>query len=284
MGTSLYENGTCVKPMFPKILSEDYMSLVQGQERLAYSLIITFGNSISYEFKETIVKVNKSYTYNSIYDDANFNYSILKDYVYRLSGIETNDSHKWIEILMLYYNTKAGEILKQKNSGILRAQKGKNLELAKQFEAFGEEYMYLSYESAKYCAPDSESFHSMLQVNSYAHASSPIRRYVDIINQFALKDKEFTYETIDRFNSSQKLAKAYERDLIYIDLYKNKRVIEGIVLNSDEIFVSLLKKIITMKNEFEKGTSVKLSYYMNPQGVKWKERIIFKYVNMMKSI
>lgn len=276
MGTSLYENGKCVKPMFPKILSEDYMSLVEDKERLAYSLIITFGNTITYEFKETIVKVNKSYTYNSVYDDGNFNYKILQDYVYRLSGIETNDSHKWIEILMLYYNTKAGEILKEKNSGVLRAQKGKNLELAKQFEVFGEEYMYLCYESAKYCIPDSESHHSMLQVSAYAHASSPIRRYVDIINQFALKNKEFTYQTIERFNSIQKLAKTYERDLIYIDLYKNKRVVQGIVLNSEEIFVPLLKKIIYLKNNFEYKTKVNLSYYMNPQNLRWKDKIIFQ--------
>ena len=45
IGTSLYENGACIKPMFPTILSEDYMSLVEGKERLAYSLIITFGET-----------------------------------------------------------------------------------------------------------------------------------------------------------------------------------------------------------------------------------------------
>jgi exoribonuclease R len=276
MGTSLYKEGVCVKPMFPKVLSEDYMSLVEGQERLAYSLIIRFDETISYEFKETIVKVNKSYTYESVYNDTNFNYTILKDYVYRLSGLVTDDSHKWIEILMLYYNSKAGEILKKNNCGILRSQSGIKLEMAKQFEEFSDSYNYLCYESAKYCLPDSNTNHSMLQVGEYAHASSPIRRYVDIINQFALKGKEFSYECIERFNSSQKLAKSYERELIYIDLYNNKRVLEGIVLNSEKIFIPVLKKIVTLQNNFEKKTLVKLIYYMNPQGNKWKEKIIFQ--------
>ena len=60
MGTSLYNSGTCVKPMFPKVLSEDLMSLVAGQERLAYSLIITFGESIK-----------KSYSINNLNGQPN---------------------------------------------------------------------------------------------------------------------------------------------------------------------------------------------------------------------
>jgi exosome complex exonuclease DIS3/RRP44 len=278
MGTSLYQNGTCVKPMFPKLLSEDLMSLVEGQERLAYSLIISFGETITYEFKETIVQVNKSYTYESVYNDTNFNYPILKDYVYRLSGLETNDSHKWVEILMLYYNNKSGDILKQKGSGILRSQKGVNIEMAKLFEEFSNSYNYLCYESAKYCLPNEDTVHSQLNLQNYAHASSPIRRYVDIINQFALKEKQFSYESIDRFNTIQKLAKNYERDLIYIDLYKNKKILEGIVINSDKVFVPILKKIINLKNIYDKNSSIQLTYYMNPQGIKWKEKVLFQII------
>jgi exoribonuclease R len=283
MGTSLYQNGTCVKPMFPKVLSEDLMSLVQAQERLAYSLIITFDtyDTISYEFKETVVKVDKSHTYDTIYNDSICEQ--LKKYVAKLSGIVTHDSHKWVEILMLHYNTKAGETLKQKNCGILRAQKGINLEMAKIFEEFSENYNYLCYESAKYCLPTEYTTHSQLQVANYAHVSSPIRRYVDIINQFALKEKEFSYECIERFNAIQKLAKSYERDIIYIDLYKNKKELNGIVLNSEQIFVPILKKIVKLKNEYEKKSDVKLIYYMNPQNLKWKEKIIFKLIDEVEN-
>ena len=277
IGTSLYNSGTCVKPMFPRELSEDKMSLVQGQDRLAYSLIITFNDdTTNYSFKETVVKVDKSYTYKSIYDDQNFNYKSLQYFVYKLSGVETEDSHKWVEILMLIYNTKAGEILKQRNSGILRAQKGVNLEMAKQFESFSDTYNYLCYESAKYTLPTSNTEHSMLQLQAYAHASSPIRRYVDIINQFALKNKDFQYECIERFNSIQKLAKNYERDLLYIDLYTNKRTIESIVLNSERVFIPLLKKIIKLSNTFNVNEKVNLIYYMNPQQMRWKDKIVFQ--------
>ena len=274
MGTSLYQNGKCVKPMFPKMMSEELMSLVEGEERLAYSLIINFNECITYEFAETIVKVNKSHTYDSFYNDSI--YAKLKEYVYALSGIETDNTHKYVEILMLYYNTKAGEALKQKNVGILRNQKGVNLEMAKLFDTFSDNYNYLCFESAKYCLPSENTAHNQLNVENYAHASSPIRRYVDIINQFALKNIFIDYQCIDRFNTIQKLSKNYERDLIYIDLYKNKKILSGIVLNSEKIFVVELKKIVSLKNSFEKEASVNLSYYMNPQGIKWKEKILFQ--------
>ena len=276
IGTSLYENGSCIKPMFPTILSEDYMSLVEGKERLAYTLIIIFGETITYSFQETVVKVNRSYTYDNVHKDSEFNTYMLKEYIYRLSGILTSDSHKWIEILMLTYNTKAGEVLKEQNRGILRNQKGLSLERSKLFDKFGSDYMYLCYESAKYCLPSDDTNHSMLNISAYAHASSPIRRYVDIINQFSLKSEEFSYDNIERFNIQQKKAKEFERELIYIDLYENKRILEGIVLDGEKIFISYLKKIIKYNNLLEVGKKVQLQYYMNPQGVRWKDRIVYQ--------
>ena len=275
IGTSLYQNNKCVKPMFPRILSEDKMSLVIGEERLAYSLIITFTDTIYWSFKETIVKVDKSYTYESIFNDNTIYTPSIKNMIYRLSGIETNDSHKWIEILMLYYNSKAGEVLNNKNKGIMRSQKGINLERAKLFEKFGSDYMYLSYESAKYCFPSDNTTHQQLEIQCYAHASSPIRRYVDIINQFALKDKEFTYEVLERFNIQQKDAKEYERELLYIDLYQNKKVLDGVVLDGEKIFIPYLKKIIKLNNVLEISKKVQLKYYINPNSFKWKDKIIF---------
>ena len=276
IGTSLYENGSCIKPMFPTILSEDYMSLIEREERLAYSLIIIFGETISYSFQETVVKVDRSYTYDTVHKDTEFNTYMLKEYIYRLSGVLTDDSHKWIEILMLTYNTKAGEILKEKNRGILRNQKGLNLERSKLFDKFGSDYIYLCYESAKYCLPIDDTNHSMLNISAYAHASSPIRRYVDIINQFALKSEEFSYENIERFNIQQKKAKEFERELIYINLYENKRILDGIVLDGEKIFIPYLKKIIKYNNLLEVGKKVQLNYYMNPQGVRWKDRIVYE--------
>ena len=276
IGTSLYEEGTCVKPMFPRELSENLMSLIEGEERLAYSLIITFDKDITYEFKETSVKVTKSYTYTSVYNCKEIDIELLKNYISRLSGSHVEDSHKWIEVLMLYYNTKAGELLKSKATGILRSQKGVNLERAKLFEIFSDTYIYLAYESAKYCLPTDTTFHSMLETECYAHASSPIRRYVDIINQFALKNKIFEYCNLERFNDQQKGSKTYDRELIFLDLYYNKeRVLDGIVLNSESIFVSPLKKVISYQNTLDSKTPVKLQYYTNKQKTKWKERIIF---------
>jgi len=271
IGTSLYENGKCVKPMFPQILSEDKMSLIKGQKRHALSLIIHF-EPISYEFKETIVEVDESYTYD------NFpNNDTLSNYVYILTGMKTNDSHKIVELLMLYYNTVAGSSLKEKGAGLLRKQKGINLERAALFESLSDTFMYLAYESASYCLPNESSQHEQLGIKSYAHASSPIRRYVDIINQMAIKGIILEYSSIERFNNQQKASKKYEQELLFIDLYYNKKAfLDGIILNEEKIFIPVLKKIIHCDNILEPKSNVKLLYYTDKQKVGWKDKIIFQ--------
>uniref|UniRef100_A0A6C0D7G7 RNB domain-containing protein n=1 Tax=viral metagenome TaxID=1070528 RepID=A0A6C0D7G7_9ZZZZ len=274
MGTSLYENGVCVKPMFPPVLSENLMSLVKDKERHALSLIIQFDekNEFTCEFKETLVKVDESYTYD------NFpNNDILNNYVYKLTGLRTTDNHKIVELLMLFYNTIAGKTLKEKNMGLLRKQKGVNLHRASLFERFSDTYMYLCYESASYCLPNEDTTHTMLNIKSYAHASSPIRRYVDIINQMALKGKILEYSSIERFNNQQKAAKKYEQELLFIDLYYNKKAfLDGIILNEEKIFIPVLKKIIQCENILEPKSNVKLLYYTDKQKVGWKDKIIFQ--------
>ena len=265
IGTSLYDTG-CVKPMFPPILSEDKFSLVEGKDRLTYTLFITFKDEkVYHEWKETIVNV-KAYNYESIYDSNLI--PILKEFVFRLSGINSDDSHKWVEALMLYYNVKAAE-----KAAILRKQSGKDLERERLLSCLSESY--LSYESAKYCLPSDEGIHSQLGVR-YAHASSPIRRYVDIINQFALKGKPFEYGCLERFNKQQKAAKSFERELIFIDLFYTKRILEGIVLDGENVFIPSLKKIIPYKSTKEVKSTVSIKYYTNPQSNKWKEKIIFQ--------
>jgi len=274
MGTSLYENGSCVKPMFPPVLSENLMSLVKDKERQALSLIIEFDEKHEFtcKFKETLVKVDESYTYD------NFpNNDILNNYVYKLTGLRTNDNHKIVELLMLFYNTIAGKTLKEKGVGLLRKQKGVNLDRASLFETFSDTYMYLCYESASYCLPNEDTTHAMLNIKSYAHASSPIRRYVDIINQMALKGKILEYSSIERFNNQQKAAKKYEQELLFIDLYYNKKAfLDGIILNEEKIFIPVLKKIIQCENILESKSNVKLLYYTDKQKVGWKDKIIFQ--------
>jgi exoribonuclease R len=277
MGTSLYENGVCVKPMFPPILSENLMSLVKDKERQALSLIIEFNeeDNFSCKFKETLVKVDESYTYDNFPSNK-----VLSDYVYKLTGLRTTDNHKIVELLMLFYNTIAGKALKEKGVGLLRKQKGINLDRASLFETFSDTYMYLCYESASYCLPSEDTTHAMLNIKSYAHASSPIRRYVDIINQMALKGIILEYSSIERFNNQQKAAKKYEQELLFMDLYYNKKAfLDGIILNEKNIFIPVLKKTIQYENTLEPKSNVKLLYYTDKQKVSWKEKIIFQIYN-----
>jgi exoribonuclease R len=135
--------------------------------------------------------------------------------------------------------------------------------------------------AANYCAPNDSSTHVSLGLDAYAHASSPIRRYADIVNQCALKNILFasTYNVpynIDVLNRCMKCAKRYTRDLAFIDLYYSTSVLTGIVLNSNQIFITQLQKVIKYNNELESGTQINLLYYTNQQELQWKTRIIFK--------
>jgi exoribonuclease R len=182
---------------------------------------------------------------------------------------------------MVYYNAKAGELLKAQSTGILRSHRGKNLELCKLFTPLSETYQVLCNYAANYCLPTELTTHASLGLEAYAHASSPIRRYADIVNQCALKNilfaKSFTVPySIDTLNRCMKSAKRYTRDLAFIDLYYSTSILSGTVLNSVQIFIHQLQKVIKYSTDLATGTSISLSYYTDQQQLQWKTRVIFK--------
>jgi len=73
-----------------------------------------------------------------------------------------------------------------------------------------------------------------------------------------------------------KSAKRYTRDLAFIDLYYSTSVLSGTVLNSNEIFIHQLQKVIKYSTDLATGTSISLSYYTDQQQLQWKTRVIFK--------
>lgn len=285
IGTSLYKNGVCVKPMLPPIYSEDLCSLVVGQDRLALSLIIEFSDSgITSCWVESIVRVDAAYTYDSIYNNREYS-SKIRRYASLLSKQELEDSHSWVEAFMVYYNAQVGTLLKTHNVGILRSHRGKNLELCKLFTPLSETYQVLCNYAANYCLPTELTTHVSLGLDAYAHASSPIRRYADIVNQCALKNILFAKSycvpySINTLNRCMKGAKRYTRDLVFIDLYYSTSVLSGIVLHSNQIFITQLQKVIVYSNDLEPGTSINLSYYTDQQQLQWKTRVIFKILDI----
>ena len=167
--------------MLPDELSEDKYSLIQNNDRYVISLIINF-ISKNYYFKRQIINVKKNLSYQEA-DELISKNKIWKDLILKSNTFFGNvfDSHTLIEQFMIFYNSKFNELLLNKNFPI-RIHKGlkiinnkiNNEKLIKK----------ICYHSANYISNNNnDDYHEGLQIYKYTHASSPLRRVIDLINQ-----------------------------------------------------------------------------------------------------
>jgi exoribonuclease R len=298
-----YDNGFAVKPMLPKSASEDRCSLLPNNERYGVSLILQFKPDdlktvCSLSWKLSTVFNVKQYDYDTFAEKAakdGIQVNVIASVASGILGYETNDPHKWIEAFMIKYNIEAAKLLKSVNRGVLRKHSAPDLEDLETYKSFSKNNVDLSFlaqRSATYCKPDDElTLHYGLQAEVYCHATSPLRRYADLLNQRVLKDillKTESYISPDILwlNMRQKELKRYERDLFFLSqlsFYKKGKV-TGIVFKKLEtklkIWILEWNRIITWKPaggvaEIKVAESVNLSYFANPSGRSWKEKIIF---------
>lgn len=196
--------------MLPSILSENICSLIEGEERLALSMDIFINEEKelidNIEFKSTIIKVKKNYSYNNV-----FTYKNIKK-IYLLSNIilkiyplidKINDSHHLIEFLMLLFNYKSAMILNSNKCGIFRSLKINNLNLFnedKNIPSIIFDFMR-SWKSlgGEYVEFNNLYGHDLIGkgVPFYIHITSPIRRIVDILNMIIIQEILFLYKFND---------------------------------------------------------------------------------------
>jgi hypothetical protein len=191
-----------------------------------------------------------------------------------LAKKQLNDSHEWIEQLMIFYNTETAKILMKKNQGFLRSQSPPDIEKLELYKSFGVE---LANKSASYVPPSENANHYGMN-QKYCHATSPIRRFVDIINQMVLCN-EIPFEcSIDEINKREKCSKKYEREIFFLrKVLEPSRNINGIVLNDHRIWIPEWKRIITCENNSIPGNKGKIVYSVNMNNSTWKRRLVFRF-------
>lgn len=282
IGQSLYQNGRLIRPLFDHMVTYG-MSLNPGEEHFAITLLFDWdGQQISnLDWKETIIKNKASYTYESCYTAKEIDMQVLKEICWSL-GEKTEDSHKWIESLMLFYNTEAAKVLVSKGQGLLRAHSAPEQEKLELYEKLGLPAKELAFPAATYVPVGTPARHWGLEKEVYCHASSPIRRFADLLNQIVLKGN--TLENADvycsKLNTLQKLAKQHDRDFFFLEqLFQNqKKEIEGIVVGQ-KMYIPEWKRFIKVNVEKQEGEKVKLRYYSRMSERRWKDRIIFEEIN-----
>lgn len=294
-----YQDGCAVKPMLHSSLSEDRCSLIPGMPRYGLSLFFhwTPGQGITQvpAFCESIVVNQESYTYESIHHSKTVPLDILRSIASDLAGKPIVDSHEWIEQYMLFYNTHVAKLLASIGSGILRAHDEPVHEKSTLLRSIDPSLEFLAYTSAVYAPVSTSAYHYGLQRELYCHASSPIRRCADLVNQYILKANlhaepiPFTNNEIQliiyKLNARQKIIASAERDFAFLKALRRAESsqVEGTALWTEGLFQFLwipswkTTLRLPINTLYSPGDHVTVSYYSDRRKAKWKERLIATY-------
>lgn len=175
--------------MFPEDISTQLASLKEGEQKDVITCWIdietgahTFEvhpiyvtKNLSYEDAETLIQCGHS-TMNKLWQES----KKIGDKL----GIEVTDTHKMIEVYMIYYNQAMAVHLKDRGA------------IYRSHQLYKRAFYTLEHQP-----------HEQLQLPYYTHATSPIRRYVDFMVQKLFKENvSIDSDQIDKIN-------AYETNL-----------------------------------------------------------------------
>jgi len=292
-GQTLYKNGYAIRPMLPPALSEDACSLLPGVERQGVSLSFLWRKDEPFnehvEWSESIIKNQKSYTYSTVPEkEAN----LLKGAASMLIRRPSEDPHEWIEILMKFYNYEAAKLLVKAKAGILRRHKGADLERLEAYIKIDPKLEVLANTAGEYClVGDPNTRHVGLGEDVYCHATSPIRRYADLVNQRILKqvirgslEGLMVSMPVSDLNARAKACRGYERDRIFLKclLGTGDREFDAIVLEigvKGVLWVPAWQQRIKVKGDgLEIGKTVRFRCAMNIRQRRWKDRMVIEFI------
>jgi exoribonuclease R len=274
IGQTLYKNGVPIAPLLP-IQEECSLNLCRKRKGIALKFKWESDNVSNLTFEKVEIINQESFTYDSIYLSKYS--SFLKELSKTVSGNYSEDSKEWIAEIMKFYNFEVAKQLLKNQKGLLRIQDPPSSEKLAMYSKIPD-MEFMANKSASYACVTTEKTHWTLN-NYYCHATSPIRRFADIVNQMALFDEAIPEFDIDLLNKLEKNSKMFERDMFFLQklLGTSNRTVEGVVLNDHRVWVPEWKRIITCKNSFEKGTRGTLKYSLNMNEDSWKKRMVFRF-------
>jgi exoribonuclease R len=238
--------------LFDENLCNDKGSLLANKDRKCLSLMITFGKSIEYTFRKTIIN-NK---HAICYENADKLMKKNKDFGTFITKLEKfwgeiPDSHILIEKMMIFYNNKIAETLNSQNIDFpIRVHQGINKDIFERYKQLNsidnirknDILKKICYHSAEYVnSKEYENpFHYGLDISLYTHASSPLRRVTDyLIQQIFTHNNKYDINRICEVlnDKMKKIKKAYRNitKLRLIDDMKssNERIYDAVVTDFD---------------------------------------------------
>ena len=145
----------------------------------------------------------------------------------------------------------------------------------KKEELFPEELSFMNIESATYSLENKG--HYYLGIPHYTHATSPIRRYADILVQRMLRyEVTLQDDLLIKLNECQKNDKKFYRDLSFLNaIYNGNRVVDAVVLNNNYIYIKSWGQSLKYTNNYDIYSKISLEFYVDPNPIQWKKKIVF---------
>ena len=184
------------RPLLPRWISDSGGSLLAGQVRPVVGLELVFGcdlQLVSSRFFRGCVRVAHNFRYESPLLIHNPLFAEFLKFTHALCA-RIQDSHDLVEYWMTEYNVFAGTALASAETGIFRVSEriGSGVVALSSDEENTRRFLkYYKKLRGKYVAFDAvaDIRNTAIRENAavlYAHASSPLRRMVDIYNQLCL--------------------------------------------------------------------------------------------------
>jgi exoribonuclease R len=300
IGQTLYTDGKVQVGLFPPVVEES-LSLLRGCSRPTLTLRVLWnpatGSVGSATWQHTEVIVKESFTYETVLRSTHA--PLLRALCVALGGEDTGDSHEWVAQTMLYYNRAAAAVVRKARTGILRRHSPPQQSVLERIREFATIPKFLAYSSGSYCAADTTepTEHWGLGASLYCHASSPIRRFADCINQISIMNALFGYDlpipthSISGLNTTEKAVKTYERDLFFVRRFLTLGTgIDpelGVIVDATEekvrVWVENWRRIVRVRRplngwDFEPvlGTTVVIKTHANYTERNWKRRVTMR--------
>jgi exoribonuclease R len=245
--------------MLPEEISTDLASLKEGKIRSVITCWIDDDNTVNFECNTVLVEKNLSYDEADTMIDNDIKDLWQKSIeVGKMLNIEVKNTHDMIEVYMIKYNQAMAEHL---SCPIYRNQE------------INEKAIY-SWE---------KNGHSSLQLPLYTHATSPIRRYVDIVIQRLFKEQKGIIDELEKVNTFETNIKRLNRMWDYMkaseiiesgkEYLLEFRKVEGdrlvfwcealnIVISNRVLFSFNLEKVEVSGNTYSIGETYSLPLYL----------------------
>jgi len=182
------------RPMLPSVLSDSLCSLQENQPRFALCMSVEITpNGIlltnTATFQNVLVYVSHNYTYESpsLLSDSNY-HTILQITRQIRTAEEIHDSHDLVAFWMIQMNTICGSILANNRNGIFRTSTQPIVD-PNSYQMI-HKWMNVSSQYSRFAGESIEVMnHDVMNIQSYTHITSPIRRIVDLLNSMIFMEQ-----------------------------------------------------------------------------------------------